>query len=381
MGKTMQMAIGIAMVLALAISPATFGYQLVVSAGGELWSQDTASLGFSQFLGGGFPNPPDDLLALPDGSGAFLAGGGAVWHHTLGANSVQTGIGGGLGQVGDMQLMSNNRAALLDTNGILWRMDGNNPGAGFTFMDGGVGGPGTELEVLPNDKVVLADSNGVVWSHAGTPGGGFQFHAGFANAVTDIEVLNDGTFVLAEGNAVWWESNPDLPVGLTQLHPNLLNPITDLIALPSSGKTVASTSNGDIWMLDPASPGNALFINNILGRNVVELEVLSNDLLVIGDSNGDVWTHDTNQLSGFQFVGNVQTVYDIEVFQDDTFAIAGSIFGGSTWWEPNPFMPSGLSQFGAGLGVIHDIEATVPEPGSLALIGLGGVALLLRRRQ
>ena len=207
--------------------------------------------------------------------------------------------------------------------------------------------------------------------------------------VTAVATLPNGLSVVAFQNGAVGLRNAD------DLHTNVMiggspapviywgTPVNDM-AVDAAGNIVFALENGQIYSRNWAD----LNTNVGAGANygaampVREVEMLSNGNVAIGFGNGYVDIRSATDLVnslglGGQFTGGTP-ITALEVTSNDNLIIAG--YANGTVWTKSGLDMSTVAPVLVWGQEVNALAAIVPEPATMMLLGIGGLALLRRKK-
>jgi len=150
----------------------------------------------------------------------------------------------------------------------------------------------------------------------------------------------------------------------------------------SDGRLAMGRSDGYLQIVDPTRPldGYKDAQSGGYGDTLTDIAVLPGDIIAVVRSDGYIGLVDSTNLNGSFLSGALGygPCISVDVLLDGRLAVARS--DGYIQIVDPTNLDGSLDAYSAGYGdTITDI-AVIPEPATLGLIGLGGLAMMIRRR-
>jgi hypothetical protein len=230
------------------------------------------------------------------------------------------------------------------------------PGATFTSVNGFY----TSLTEAGVSKPTAGGLNRDVWRFSNNGSTAYQFQSGdYFNASFSLTLTGSGTPGIGL-EAGWLFSNPSGSIG------------GDLQSLVTAGGVVVQFGGPSYYPFSPAAGGfpgaGGSVPNYVLG----ETYTMGLNYVVDPNTGRNAFQYSVNGVFAASSPGD--TYFDLGVGQ--SIGSVGDMLGGYFQIANDPANPSN-----GGTGRFQDITITaVPEPATFALVGLGMLALLYRRR-
>lgn len=321
----------LAVLLVMASSQLALGSLVIGNTAGGVWIR-TEGLDSEPVIASGAGYGTVSAMASTASGNIVIANGEGTVRLRHGANLVSMAIGQNYGTIGDVATMSNGNIIIGNTAGGVWvRTDGLDSEPVVTHGTGY--GNITAIDVLSNDNVVIADQGGVVRLRHGANLASIAYGQGYGT-IGDVAVTaNDNVVIGNTAGSVWIRTDglDSEPVVTQGAGYGIITAIEGL----SNGNVVIANSGGEIRVrnglnLAPVAYGSGY-------GNIVGIDVTYDGKILVGNSAGGVY-------------------------------LLGVSGGGLTTLAS-----------GANYSTIGDVAVLVPEPATIAILGLG--ALVLRRRK
>jgi hypothetical protein len=308
----------------------------------------------------------DDLFVLGTGT----TGGGMVWHLSS-TGAFKQASGNSYGNLKAAAFQPNGNLVIGNDAGHVWVLNGSDLTQELYHATGY--GDIVDIEVRSDNGVVIANSNTVYSTGANLQGGMLRTNLG--NAVSSIALLSDDRIV----------------VGRTDNASHLLSPDTSVVEATQAG--FGQIVDVDVQSNDRIVVSNAATLylresdltTGVASSTsgywpIVDIEVQSDDeVTVLTNNQGFLYSADKDTMNWYDFGGLFGGNPNTLALRSDDWSVTGRSDGFVQFWLANlDWQGTNLS----GYGDVADIVVVpIPEPASLALLGLGVAALLPRRKR
>ena len=298
--------------------------------------------------------------------------GGAVYDRS---SSDLSGLfsGSGYGTISAVATQANGRVIVGNTAGTVYAFAANNFSTALYSYSGF--GTITDIAVQHDGDVIVANSIGTLYRRAAADLSNVAFKTGYGS-VTSLGVLSNDTIV----------------VGRTDGYAHLANADTLISSATQAGFTtgvggvmsIAVKSNDQIVIASK----DALYIRNtnlttgIATKtgyaDIVDLGILPNGDIAVGRANGvHASLGSTGASYAYKTIATGAGIVSIDVLANGNLVV-----GRNSGWMHTMAVSGTTFNYvssASGLGTIREVAVQIPEPATMALLGLGG--LLFARKK